>query len=396
MKKYIIFPNGQKLRYSSRIECTPENVEDELTIYIGNDPWGVPYATTNMQNDYADFEGIVFAVWSILPKCNITLKYEQLKWYLTNGNFPIDYSKVDEKVLEAVNKHNAETYINQMKNDEEKGEKKERTLKIANNLKTQTQHYMRFLYRVMQMLTHYGEYFRIADVNKREVELFTRIYNKAFEERKLIMTEPAQTSNIKGVKHVTENHLEKWFMLYSNDKEKGRLIPDFVKKCGNMKLYDQFPCGLFYKNKRNRIFNKGAFDLWGIDAEGAICLFELKEKSNHSLGIISELFFYSCLIKDLKVIACNSKKVSDFRGYDIFKGANGGIKAFFLTPRLYSFMEEKDNLENILNSMNKRNDGVVYDNIIFEQDKIVGFSEEKFIEELKNKISKEHKLEDVE
>ena len=137
-------------------------------------------------------------------------------------------------------------------------------------------------------------------------------------------------------------------------------------KCDNIKLYDQFPCGLFYedKNEQNRLFNRGAFDLWGVDNEGNICLFELKEEKNHSLGIISELFFYSCLIKDFKS---------------------------FLAPKLYSFI--KDNLNAVLEKMNERNDGVIYDYIKFDQKKIVKPEKtdvEIFIKNLKEEWEKKN------
>ena len=197
------------------------------------------------------------------------------------------------------------------------------------------------------------------------------------------MTEPDRDSGVKRGDTISENHLEKWFVLHAGEDEFLKIIPEWENKCDNIALYDQFPCGLFYVNKENpnRLFNHGAFDLWGIDGEGNICLFELKEEKNHSLGIISELFFYSCLIKDFKSIVKNSPMEKKFRGFDKFCEAKGDIKAYFLAPKLYSFIE--DNMSAVLEKMNERNDGVTYDYIGFNQDKVVGGNVEAFIEKLR-------------
>ena len=74
-------------------------------------------------------------------------------------------------------------------------------------------------------------------------------------------------------------------------------------------------------------------------------MYELKEDKNKHLGIISELFFYSCLMSDFKKIAPD--KGTDQRGFSKFLQANNKIKAFFLAPSFHSFIDGP-NLDNIL------------------------------------------------
>ena len=138
--KFIHFPNGKKLRYSACINCELSNASDKFTISIGSDRWGIPYATTNMQNDYADFEGIAFAVWSVLPECDITLQFDSLKWSLTDGNFPIDYKEADKEVLKSVNAYNKHVYDTKMENDKKKGEVHNRQLTVKEELESHTPH----------------------------------------------------------------------------------------------------------------------------------------------------------------------------------------------------------------------------------------------------------------
>lgn len=382
-QQYIYFPNGLKMRYSARMKCEPENVVEHLNISIGSDAWGIPYATSNMQKDYADFEGIAFAVWSILPECNITLQFDSMEWNLTDGDFPIDYDKVDERVLDAVNAYNKHIYESGLEKDKKDGKFRNRKIMKQEKLESHTQHYLRFLYRVSKVRELYGKHFFVATKNEQEVNLFSKLYDKALRENKLMMTEPERDSGAKGGDTISENHLEKWFVLHAGKDEFLKTITEWKNKCDNIELYDQFPCGMFYekKSEANRLFNGGAFDLWGVNSEGNICLFELKEARNHSLGIISELFFYSCLIKDFKVIVEKSSMQKKFRGFDNFCAAKGDIKAYFLVPKLYPFM--KENISAILEKMNERDDGVSYDCIEFDQEKIVKPNVKTFIENLK-------------
>lgn len=356
--KYLIFTDtNEELRYSSKIQCIPNVLTGEtktLKIKIGSEE-NVPYATTNVQDNYAYFESIAFSVWSILPQCEVVLEFDELKW---NEHFPVNYNFY-EKTIE----------------DELKQKKKTITSAI--------QHYMRFLYRVMNMKRQYNKLFHVDEGNKSAVEKFEKEFDKAIIEKKFRITSPQNKSNIKHTDKISENHLEKWFVMNSEKGIISKKIPDY-SRFGEMILFDQFPCGLFYedKNEENRIFNKGAFDLWGITSNEEICLFELKKDGNCSLGIISELFFYSCLMKDFKQITSgvSDKDILKIRGFNSFlKAKDEKINAYFLVPRFHSFIE--NHLQGILIAMNSRNNkDIIYGYIKFNQNNLwKGIDEKKFM-----------------
>ncbi len=363
MRRYNeLILQDEKLQYSSRISCTWKVEAKELEIYLGRDAHNIPYATTNLQTDYSNFESIAFCVWAKYPECKIVLRYEPLKWYTREDKvFPLDYENYDA-CLEWI----AE-------------EKKKRDLN--DSIRARMLHYMRFLYRVMKMKELYGKRFEVDTSNDSEVMLFTKEFSKGIKEKLFTITEPMRKGGVKGISKVSENHLEKWFAHCSATPVMEEKCPEFVRSCsGNIQLYDQFPCGLFVnsKSEKNRIFNSGAFDLWGLDTENNICLYELKEYRNAHLGIISELFFYSCLMSDFKKIAPD--KGTEYRGFAKFIQANDKVRAYFLVPRFHAFVEK--NLSGILQAMNGRGDDVQYDAIRFKQEDIVGDDVKAFIDEV--------------
>ena len=356
-KNYLLFADlDEKLQYSSKICCVPEVLTKdtkELKINIGS--YGsVPFATTNVQKDYADFESIIFVVWGILPECRIVLKFDELEW---SKSFPIDYKVFEKSVSKELNKK---------------------------SINTEIQHYMRFLYRIMNLKRSYN-LFDVDESNKEELATFERIFSKASTEKKFKITHPETDSDIKITKSITENHLEKWFVLNTNKGDITHVIPEF-SKVGSIVLYDQFPCGLFYEtvNEKNRILNRGAFDLWGINDNEEICLFELKKKGNTGLGIISELFLYSCLIKDFKQFSISDNIGLEYkRGFDSFlKAKSDRIHAYFLVPKIHPFI--KKHLDKIIEAMNNNRDkGIIYGCVEFDQTSVLnGKDEEEFIKSL--------------
>jgi len=44
---------------------------------------------------------------------------------------------------------------------------------------------------------------------------------------------------------------------------------------------------------------KSAIDIWGINNENEVCLFELKNSKNNKVGAISEMLFYSFIVQDI-------------------------------------------------------------------------------------------------
>lgn len=114
--------------------------------------------------------------------------------------------------------------------------------------------------------------------------------------------------------------------------------------------------------------------IYGVNEEDKqLFLFELKDKKNKSLGIISELFFYSCVINDLtrvkgKLEAKGKMKGKSYRGYHKFPSEEWEVCAYFLAPEFYSFMNKEEDLEKIIREMNQRGDNVHYGAIRFDRE----------------------------
>lgn len=333
-KTLVIFsPSGKsrKLSYSGYNNCSFR--DGKYFIEILHDSEARACATYNMQKDPGNFDSIAFAIWSVDEDAIIELKFEEYPIWNHSFDLSSNEERAEDKLL----------------------------------------HYMRFLYRVKVLCDSMGDKFLVADENTQTVKIFCDLFN----EGDFIITTPELKS---GVNSHKENQLEKWFSYSSFRSDLGKLtdiVPSFIdKKIDDIKLYDQFPCGLFINEKKecNRIFNSGAFDLFGVDENNDFCLFELKKQGNEHLGIISELFFYSNLYFVLKDAKIDGRE--DCRGFSKFKQANRKVRAFFLVPKLYSFMneeefDEKRNINRILEVMNRATKGrIKFDYIMFDQQKV--------------------------
>lgn len=229
------------------------------------------------------------------------------------------------------------------------------------NLSTEKQHYMRFLYRLLKFQEDMHDWFSVSKENKDVLKKFRDVFNSV----KKVNNYPEQDSGFnrnKGQEHI----LEKAFAENALDI-KGKTKPKI-----DCELNDQLPVGIFVdkKAKKNRIFSGGssAIDLWGIDSkDNAFCIFELKkQKGNDKVGIISELYFYANIILDLLNNRNGfelNKAINSYRGYEKiidFKNnhKNIKIKAYFLVKSFHSRVEElKDEIIEILN---KNNSGIIY------------------------------------
>lgn len=364
--KYNVFNiNGKELRYSHEIECK-EKGNGDINIYIKN-------TSANMQEDSSNFESIIISIWSVDRTRIITLRY---KPYLGEND------KGDNHRNEKWSGLKQYHYIG------------ENGVEYAEAARL---HYMRFLYRVMKFRERYGRSgFNIDSSNVDEVNKFEKLYKDSLKNGDLWITKPTTEGGLKGYDEKTnkinyddeiaENHLEKWFMLRS---WKNELPKQLVDVFGNNRLYDQLPCCMFIGEPRSstRIFNAGYFDLWGINDKDELCVFELKKSGNDKLGIISELFFYAMLMKDMKQAVKDkyARIQLNHRGFKDFKENKNEniVNAYFLVPELHSFLEKPGVKDNFLNILNEANDGIKFGLIYFDQDKdIVKDNKELFYKNL--------------
>ncbi len=214
-------------------------------------------------------------------------------------------------------------------------------------------HYQRFLFRVKEFNNSY-DWFSISP------------HNADFEKELLIKgqsiyycNQPSNSRNNRDIAHGNEAILEHKFIEDKLNKELTQIVnASFINR--------QLPVGLF-KNKVSNdtaIFTKGksAIDLWGVDNENNLLIFELKAGNNKKVGIISELFFYVSFMKNVQ------------KG--IFKYENDSlnnivktkkIRAFFLSAELHPLIDKK-----VLEILNKSsNMNISYGSIsILKDDKL--------------------------
>ena len=128
---------------------------------------------------------------------------------------------------------------------------------------------------------------------------------------------------------------------------------------------EQLPMGLFRNgkvSKENTLTPRGAsqIDLWQLDND-TMRIYELKVKGNEAIGIISELMFYVCNIKNIVDGLIKYPDVSNVKSYRHFKDfvnavTNKDIKSvigYFTAPRLHPLLESpklKDTILEILNA----------------------------------------------
>lgn len=106
-------------------------------------------------------------------------------------------------------------------------------------------------------------------------------------------------------------------------------------------IYRQLPVGVFEKSvaNGNEIFTKGksAIDLWGINKKSELLIFELKAEGNNKVGIISELFFYVCVMQKIIAGQFEHKANKDTNLALIPKTKR--IKAYFLAYDLHPLID---------------------------------------------------------
>lgn len=218
-------------------------------------------------------------------------------------------------------------------------------------------HYQRFIFRVKEFSNAY-DWFNISPKND------------SFQDDLLIeenaqstyyCNQPSQNRQDNETVHGNEAKLEHKFV-------EGELNKELVQMVNASFIARQLPVGLF-KNEvsaKTSIFTKGksAIDLWGIDSENNLLIFELKAENNVKVGIISELFFYISFMKNVQEKLFKYELTNDVLNQII---ESKKIRAFFLTPELHPLIDVKA-LEILNNSSNKN---IVYDSIsILKDDKL--------------------------
>lgn len=158
-------------------------------------------------------------------------------------------------------------------------------------------HFERFLYRIERFTTLTGGKIAALDQEKLHAAVKESKFFKSKQAKTLTLNiDPVTRVKIEPSNKKLEAGLE-WNIV--NTKAGDKLRKDCSLDC----LFQQFPVGL-YDGKPERekaIFTGGrsAIDLIGIDASDDVWFFELKKGGNAKVGSLSELFFYSAMLKDI-------------------------------------------------------------------------------------------------
>lgn len=211
-------------------------------------------------------------------------------------------------------------------------------------------HYQRFLFRVVNFKKLFdwfdienscSKYIIELDYGKTESKYFINIPGKRIT--------PTMIENISVSSR--ESILES-FIYYHPE--------DLIQICNLLFLDRQLPVGVFKDRVRNgtQVFTSGksAIDLWGITKDNKLSIFELKNIRNKKAGIISEILFYSFVIRDLQINLINiPDETTDKLMLDAIK--TKGILSYILVPEIHPLID--DELLSILNKALLSNDIVI-------------------------------------
>ena len=209
-------------------------------------------------------------------------------------------------------------------------------------------HYNRFVYRVIRFEQMF-DWFSVAVSNKKELSDFEK------ELTNLVVNTPLSESSKTSDKSSKEAQIE------YNQQNKEYLKGRFQLQCIN----HQLPVGVKKDNKSFFTGRASAIDIWGIDKQDILNIFELKH-NNSKVGIISELFFYSVAMHDLLITNQINPppKIMKFRNAEFLYGIDAipikGIKSYFLFDELHPMVVGTTNL------LNTNNFGIKFFNVKYK------------------------------
>lgn len=220
---------------------------------------------------------------------------------------------------------------------------------------TQKAHYMRFLMRVSNFRCAYT-WFSVSDCRCGEVNEMKKI----LDSKELVVNYPNKGCNPKIDKEKKpEAYLER------------KLVSLWRKECPVTD--EQLPVGLFRNgvvSKATTLTPRGAsqIDLWQLDGN-TMRVYELKVRGNESVGIISELMFYVCTIRNIVNGYINYPNLDKAKSYRHLKDfadavADNRIKnivGYFTAPRLHPLMESDYIKNQIFMILNANNLGIEFE-----------------------------------
>lgn len=213
-------------------------------------------------------------------------------------------------------------------------------------MNAQKAHYNRFVMRVANFRRGYA-WFEVVPCRKAEVDMAQRL----LDSRTLVVNFPKGSCRpVIDKEKKPEAYLERQLVkLWSNPHSvTDEQLPVGIFKCGVV-------------SKENAVTPRGAsqIDLWQL-YDNIMHIYELKVNGNESIGIISELIFYVCTIRNIVDGLINYPDLSkekDFRHFKEFaKAVNNHeidkVIGYFTAAKFHPLIEShllKENIKRILN-----------------------------------------------
>ncbi|HPT71571.1 MAG TPA: hypothetical protein PLE74_04760 [Candidatus Cloacimonadota bacterium] len=198
-------------------------------------------------------------------------------------------------------------------------------------------HYRRFLFRVANFSHDFSSWFSISPDNASDLK------SPVIDEKKnYYLNRPSGNRGKGGEPAGKESKLESKYVCGG--------WSEYLKELVNAEFLDrQLPVGVFFDpedhSKRkvsaeNAIFSRGksAIDLWGISKSNELLIFELKADGNTKVGIISELYFYGCVMQRIQKGQFKYEKHNN-SPVDRIAGTRK-IHAYFLSPELHPLIDK--------------------------------------------------------
>lgn len=192
-------------------------------------------------------------------------------------------------------------------------------------------HYQRFLFRLKHFSQDFNSWFSI---DKDCRILLDDLKIKQAE--KYLLNIPSKRGD--KVSPNPEAKLENCFV-------NGDLREPLMNISNAVSLYRQLPVGVFESkiSKSSSIFTggKSAIDIWGFNKSNELLVFELKADSNEKVGIISELYFYVCVLQMVREKIFKHENCHDENKHLLEIPATKKIKAYFLSPTLHPLVDKE-------------------------------------------------------
>jgi hypothetical protein len=192
-------------------------------------------------------------------------------------------------------------------------------------------HYQRFLFRLKHFSQDFNSWFSID----KDCQIFLDDL-KIKQAEKYLLNIPSKRGD--KVSPNPEAELEDRFV----NKD---LHEPLMNISNAASLYRQLPVGVFGNkvSKSASIFTggKSAIDIWGFNKENELLVFELKADNNEKVGIISELYFYVCVLQMVRKQIFKHENCLDVNEHLLKIPATKKIKAYFLSPTLHPLVDKK-------------------------------------------------------